>query len=73
MPAFPARLLPPELAALGDLAGDLRWTWSHEADRLWQRIDADAWRQSHNPWTLLQDRSPERLRALAEEPGFAGE
>jgi glycogen phosphorylase len=65
---------PPDPAALlVELALDLRWTWSHEADQLWQRIDPDAWAQSRNPWTILQDRSPERLRALAEEPGFAAE
>ncbi len=60
-------------AQLAELALDLRWTWSHEADQLWQRIDADGWAQSHNPWTLLQDRSPEHLRAVAQEPGFAAE
>jgi glycogen phosphorylase len=65
---------PPDPAALlAELALDLRWTWSHEADQLWQQIDADAWARSRNPWTILQDRSPERLRALTEEPDFAAE
>jgi len=27
-------MLPPPLAALRDLALDLRWTWSHRADAL---------------------------------------
>jgi hypothetical protein len=31
MPASPTRDLPAELEALGELALDLRWTWSHEA------------------------------------------
>jgi glycogen phosphorylase len=70
---FSSSDLPPELATLGALAFDLRWTWSHEADALWQRIDADAWERTRNPWTILQDISPERLRALAADPNFTGE
>jgi glycogen phosphorylase len=65
--------LPDGLAALGDLALDLRWTWSHEADALWQRVDADSWEQSFNPWTLLQDISPARIRALAADPTFTAD
>ena len=34
--------LPEALAPLRDLALDLRWTWSHEADVLWEQIDAEA-------------------------------
>ncbi|MGH7094857.1 MAG: DUF3417 domain-containing protein, partial [Stellaceae bacterium] len=55
---MPDRALPQEIAALEDLALDLRWTWSHEADTLWQRIDADAWERERNPWVILQDISP---------------
>jgi starch phosphorylase len=73
MPDFSLTNLPPELAALADLALDLRWTWSHEADALWQRIDADAWEQTRNPWTILQDISPWRLQALAADSAFTGE
>ena len=46
---------------------DLRWTWSHEADALWEQVDAEAWRRTRNPWTILQDISAERLRALAAD------
>ena len=59
--------------ALGELALDLRWTWSHEADALWERIDAEAWSRTRNPWTILQDISAERLRALAADCSFVGE
>ncbi len=74
--AVPAALppaLPEPLAGLADLALDLRWTWSLEADVLWQRIDADAWARTQNPWTILQDLSDEQLRALAADPVFTGE
>src|SRR6516165_11971197 len=59
--------------ALGELALDLRWTWSHQADALWQRVDAEAWRRTQNPWTILQDSSAERLRALATDRLFIAE
>jgi glycogen phosphorylase len=53
--------LPPEPTALGELVLDLRWTWSHEADALWQRVDAESWERTRNPWSMLQDIAPERV------------
>jgi starch phosphorylase len=73
MPALPMRDLPEGLAALAELALDLRWTWSHEADALWQQIDADTWDRTGNPWTILQDISDERLRTLAADRAFVAE
>jgi glycogen phosphorylase len=62
--------LPPELAALHDLALDLRWTWSHRADALWKRIDPVLWERTHNPWALLEDIPGTRLAELAADSGF---
>ena len=59
------RSLPPALAPLHDLALDLRWTWSHAADRLWRSLDPDAWAAAAHPWMLLADVSEERLASLA--------
>ena len=73
MPTLPIRDLPAGLEALAELALDLRWTWSHEADALWEQIDAEAWNRTRNPWTILQDISHERLRALAADNAFVGE
>src|SRR5271169_851571 len=73
MPASPTRDLPAGLEALGELALDLRWTWSHEADALWERVDAEAWSRTRNPWIILQDISAERLRALAADRSFVAE
>jgi starch phosphorylase len=64
--------LPPQLAALRDLALDLRWTWSRHADTLWEQMDAEVWRRTGNPWTLLEDISAARLATLAADPGFVG-
>ena len=58
------------IAALRDLALDLRWTWSHRADALWARIDAELWRRTHNPWVLMEDVPATRRAALAEDPEF---
>ena len=73
MPAIRTRNLPAGLEGLGELALDLRWTWSHEADALWERVDAEAWNRTQNPWIILQDVSAERLRALAADASFVAE
>jgi starch phosphorylase len=69
----PPRLLPPALAALAELALDLRWTWSHAADRLWMQLDEAGWSRTRNPWSILQDVPADRLAALAADPGFVAE
>lgn len=70
MAAFLSRDLPAELAPLEDLALDLRWTWSHEADALWNRIEAEAWNRIWNPWTILQNASAAHLRGLSADRSF---
>ena len=73
-PGIPCwRVLPPPLAALRDLALDLRWTWSHRADALWERIDAELWQHTPNPWTMLEDVPVARLAELAADPGFVAQ
>jgi starch phosphorylase len=73
MPALPTRDYPAGLGALGELALDLRWTWNHGADALWERVDAEAWSRTRNPWIILQDISAERLQALAADASFVAE
>ncbi|HEB86312.1 MAG TPA: alpha-glucan family phosphorylase [Gammaproteobacteria bacterium] len=62
--------LPDELNNLYTLALDLRWSWSHVADALWRRIDEPLWRQTHNPWLILQTVSGQHLKQLAADPDF---
>jgi glycogen phosphorylase len=70
MVALPLPDLPSELSELRNLALDLRWTWSHEADALWEEVDSELWRRTRNPWTVLQNASVQRLQRLASDPGF---
>jgi glycogen phosphorylase len=56
--------------ALTDLALDLRWSYNHSADQLWERIDPELWDQTHNPWVVLQTASRERLQSVTSDPNF---
>ena len=53
-----------------DLATDLRWTWSHAGDALWEAMDPQAWEQTENPYVLLQGLTVKRLEELAENGEF---
>jgi glycogen phosphorylase len=56
--------------ALTDLALDLRWSFNHAADRLWERLDPELWDLTHNPWVVLQTASREKLQSVTADPGF---
>jgi starch phosphorylase len=62
--------LPEGLEPLAELALDLRWTWSHDADHLWRTLDPETWEITRNPWLLLQDAPRARLAARAQDPAF---
>jgi starch phosphorylase len=56
--------------ALTDLALDLRWSFNHSADQLWEQLDPELWELTHNPWVLLQTVSREKLQTLTSNPEF---
>ena len=56
--------------ALTDLALDLRWSFNHSADKLWERLDPELWDLTHNPWVVLQTVSRERLQSVTTDPDF---
>ncbi|HVS98769.1 MAG TPA: alpha-glucan family phosphorylase, partial [Puia sp.] len=58
--------------SLVNLALDMRWSWNHSADQLWQELDPVLWEQTANPWLLLQSVSGEQLRHLLGSPAFRG-
>jgi len=64
-------VLPPELSALGELAGNLRWAWHEPTRRLFERVDPALWRRGGaDPTALLGTVSPERLAELSQDRGF---
>lgn len=67
------RPLPPALEGLADLALDLRWTWSHATDQLWNKLDPEAWERTGNPYYILQSVSQARLEQAAADPAFGDE
>ena len=55
---------------LSELALDLRWSFKHSADKLWERLDPELWDLTHSPWVVLQTVSRERLRSVTTDPDF---
>jgi starch phosphorylase len=70
----PAHRTPPPATAISealtDLALDLRWSFNHSADQIWERLDPELWDLTHNPWVVLQTVSRERLQAVSTAPEF---
>jgi glycogen phosphorylase len=62
--------LPQGLEGLAELALDLRWSWNHTADRLWEYIDSDLWNATGNPWLILQTVATSRMKTLAADADF---
>lgn len=73
MYAFLPRTLPPNLSVLTELALNLRWTWNHTLDTLWESIDPELWEHTRNPWVILENASQQRLEELGRDPGFLDE
>jgi starch phosphorylase len=70
-PSSPAPPTPPHgLAALTELAMDLRWTWNHSMDELWRRLDPELWARTYHPSVVLQTVSREKLASALADPDF---
>ena len=64
-------VLPGPLAALGDLAGNLRWSWHPPTQDVFQAIDPAVWDAvSHDPVRLLGAVGRPRLDELAQDQEF---
>ncbi|WP_121256339.1 alpha-glucan family phosphorylase [Nocardioides ferulae] len=64
-------VLPPALAALGELAGNLRWSWHPETQDVFEAVDADLWAATgHDPVRLLGSVGRDRFEQLAADPAF---
>jgi glycogen phosphorylase len=65
--------LPEPLAPLAGLMLNLRWSWHAPTADLFASIDPAAWRASGgDPIAMLSALPPQRIAALAADPGFLG-
>ncbi|HQL75733.1 MAG: Maltodextrin phosphorylase [Planctomycetes bacterium ADurb.Bin126] len=63
--------LPPELQGLLEIAYNLRWSWTGEAQDLFRRLDIKGWEEHyHNPIAMLGRIDQQRLREVAADEGF---
>jgi len=56
--------------SLAELALDLRWSWNHGADEIWERLDLRLWELTQNPWVVLQTVSQDHLKCALADPAF---
>jgi len=56
--------------SLIELALDVRWSWNHAADKIWQQLDPALWELTHNPWMVLQTVSKDQLERQFADPDF---
>ncbi|MEU6429307.1 alpha-glucan family phosphorylase [Microbispora sp. NPDC046973] len=64
-------VLPSQLAPLGELVQNLRWSWHPETMDLFAEVDPDVWeRVDHDPVALLGAVEADRLRELAQDRRF---
>ena len=60
----------PGMDYLVELALDMRWSWNHLADEVWQRLDARLWDLTHNPWVIVQTVSRDHLEKTLADSTF---
>lgn len=66
-----APVLPEKLQPLRTLAMNLRWSWREQTHQLFKSIDAELWSTTgHNPITMLQQVSAERVAELEADADF---
>jgi starch phosphorylase len=62
---------PEELAALGEIVANLRWSWHADSIDLFESVDPDLWKScGHHPGRLLGEVSAERFAKLAGDRKF---
>ncbi|CAN5404569.1 glycosyltransferase family 1 protein [soil metagenome] len=64
-------VLPARLTSLGELAGNLRWSWHPETQDVFAEVDPEVWESTgHDPVKLLGAVGRDRLDELATDDGF---
>ncbi len=63
--------LPRRLDRLGELAYNLWWTWTPDAEYLFSRIDQELWERTyHNPVKLLRNVERSQLNAVSQDSHY---
>ncbi|MDQ4075976.1 MAG: alpha-glucan family phosphorylase, partial [Chloroflexota bacterium] len=63
--------LPERIERLDELAYNLWWSWTPEAQELWIEIDPELWEEvNHNPVKFLRDVSQEKLNNAAQSAHY---
>lgn len=57
-------------AALTELALDLRWSWDHSSDEMWQMLNPELWAATRSPWVVLQTVSRQHLQTIMKKKAF---
>jgi|GEM_PF-1174455 len=57
-------------ASRAELALDLRSSWNHVTDDVWEKLDSRLWDITHNPWVVLQTVSRSRIESVMADPVF---
>jgi starch phosphorylase len=55
---------------LYELALNLHWSWNHASDELWQQLSPELWRDTQNPWVILQTLSRVKINKTLSDPSF---
>ena len=66
-------LLPTEIEgfdSLAELVLDMRWSWNHATDEVWQQLDPELWEITQNPWAVLQTVSRDQTERVLSDPVF---
>lgn len=58
------------IESLIELALNIRWSWNHSSDELWEHLDPELWKFTQNPWVILQTISRDSLEQHLADPVF---
>ncbi|MCG6550961.1 MAG: alpha-glucan family phosphorylase [Candidatus Magnetominusculus sp. LBB02] len=56
--------------SLVELALNMRSSWNHATDKVWRRLDPALWELTHEPWSVLQTVSWDRIELVGRSPAF---
>jgi starch phosphorylase len=56
--------------SLVELALDMRWSWNHATDDLWEQLDPELWNITQNPWAVLKTVSADSLENALRDQVF---